>query len=179
VFRTQDEPAGSPFRVGAAGPADAARIGDFIAGLTMRTQFRRFFATVARPSSSLLRSLTGADGRADVLVATDAAGAIVGHGMAVDRTGADGGRVTDLGLVVADQWQRQGIGSALLGQLAQRAAGRGSRELVLDVLPTNEPMLGMISRRWPDARREFGPDTVVIRACLDRASQPAGAARAA
>jgi GNAT superfamily N-acetyltransferase len=179
VFRTQNHAAGPSFRVGAAGPADAAAISDFVAGLSIRTQFRRFFASVARPSSGLLRSLAGADGRADVLVATDAAGTVVGHGMAVDRIVGDGTRVTDLGLVVADQWQHHGVGSALLGTLARRAADRGARELVMDVLPGNEPMLSMIEHRWPTAHREFQPGSIMIRAGIEPAGQRAGAVSAA
>lgn len=163
MFQTQNV-VPAPARVTAAGPADAGRISDFIAGLSVRTQFLRFFASVARPSSGLLGALTGADGRADVLVAADQAGVVIGHGMAADRITADGSRVSDLGLVVADHWQQRGIGSALLSMLAERAAGRGAGELVMDVLPGNDRMLAMIDRRWPGAHREFGSDSVRIRA---------------
>ena len=147
-------------------PADVERVREFVAGLSLRSQFFRFFASVATPSSSLLRSLTGADGRADVLIAVDAAGNLVGHGMVVDRTSGDGRQVSDIGVVVADSWQGRGAGSALLRALARRAAGRGSAELVMDVLPENARMLGMIERRWPDARRSRNRDSVTIRATL-------------
>jgi acetyltransferase len=163
MFRTQDA-AGAPFDIVAASVADSRRISDFIAGLSVRTQFLRFFASVAPPSAGLLRALTGTDGRADVLVATDQSGAVVAHGMAADRTTADGARISDLGLVVADQWQQRGVGSAVLGMLADRARDRGAAELVMDVLPGNDRMLGIISRRWPDARRELGPYSLTIRA---------------
>jgi GNAT superfamily N-acetyltransferase len=175
MFRTQMG-ADTLFQVAPAGPGDSGRIGDFIAGLSMSTQFLRFFACVARPSSSLLRALTGADGRADVLVATDRAGTVVGHGMAVDRTTTDGIRVADVGLVVADRSQQRGVGSALMGMLAQRAGGRGASELVMDVLPGNDRMLAMIDRRWPDARREFGRDSVTIHARLRDHGRRASAA---
>jgi GNAT superfamily N-acetyltransferase len=173
--------AGSAFEIVAAGPADADQISDFIAGLSVRSAFRRFFASVARPSSGLLRALTGADGRADVVVATDGA-AIVGHGMAVDRSLPDGTLVSDIGLVVADRWQSRGVGSALLTTLTRRAAGRGVSELVMDVLPANDRMLAMIASRWPEARREAGRDAVMIRARLrsrDQATSRATAPRAA
>src|ERR1700722_13494297 len=152
MVRTQQDRA--EFMLSAGSPADAERVRDFIAGLSLRSQFLRFFASVATPSSSLLRSLTSADGRADVLIAADAAGALVGHGMVVDRTAAAG------------RWQGRGVGSALLSALARRAAGRGSAELVMDVLPENARMLAMIDRRWPDARRSRGRDSVTIRASL-------------
>jgi hypothetical protein len=96
------------------GPADARRVSDFISGLSVRTQFLRFFASVAPPSSGLLRSLTGAGGCTDVLLATGPGGEVVGHAMAVDRITPDGALVSDIGLVVADEWQLHGVGSALL-----------------------------------------------------------------
>lgn len=154
------------FMLRAGTPADAERVRAFVAGLSLRSQFFRFFASVATPSSSLLRSLTGADGRADVQIAVDPAGGVVGHGMVVDRPGGHGRCVSDIGVVVADGWQGQGVGSALLRALARRAADRGSAELVMDVLPENNRMLGMIDRRWPQARRSRNRDSVTIRASL-------------
>jgi GNAT superfamily N-acetyltransferase len=160
MLRTQQ------FTVLQAGPADARLISDFISGLSARTQFLRFFASVAPPSSSLLRALSGADGRADVLVAVDGGGTIVGHGMAVDRQAADGVTVSDIGLVVADEWQLRGVGSALLDELGRRALARGVSDVVMDVLADNSRMLAMIDRRWPAAVRDYGGDSVTIRAPL-------------
>jgi ribosomal protein S18 acetylase RimI-like enzyme len=172
VRQTQPEKgADRGFRVTPASSADAGRISDFVAGLSVRTQFLRFFASVARPSSSLLRALTGARGRADVLIATDSDGTVIGHGMAADRTADNGSHVSDLGLVVADGWQGRGVGSALMTALTERAAGRGTDELIMDVLPANTRMLAIAGRHWPDARREYNADSVTIRAQLR--SQPA------
>ncbi|HEX3489771.1 MAG TPA: GNAT family N-acetyltransferase [Streptosporangiaceae bacterium] len=180
MLRTQ---ARAGFVLTAGTPADAERVREFVAGLSLRSQFFRFFASVSTPSSSLLRSLTGAGGRADVLIARDGAGNLVGHGMVVDRVPGDGRQVSDIGVVVADSWQGRGVGSALMRALARRAAGRGSAELVMDVLPENARMLGMIERRWPDARRSRNRDSVTIRASLldaagaaARGATPAGAA---
>jgi ribosomal protein S18 acetylase RimI-like enzyme len=160
MLRTQQ---GQAFAVTQAGPDDARRVSDFITGLSVRTQFLRFFASVAPPSSSLLRALMGADGRADVLVAVDGDGTIVGHGMAVDRPAAGGGLASDVGLVVADDWQLRGVGSALLDELTARAHGRGVRDLVMDVLADNGRMRSMIDRRWPGACRDLGGDSITYR----------------
>jgi acetyltransferase len=142
----------------AARESDADRIREFVCGLSPRSQYFRFFATVAPPSTGLLRALCGAAGTADILVVTDNLGNVIGHGMA-----ADDGRATDIGLVVADRWQQRGIGTLLLAALVERAAGRGVRTLVLDVMPANQRMLGIIARRWPGAPRERTPDAIVIR----------------
>ncbi len=138
--------------------SDADRIREFVCGLSPRSQYFRFFATVAPPSSGLMRALSGAAGRADILLVTDGEGTVIGHGMAADQ-----GCASDIGLVVADDWQQRGIGTLLLSALVGRAAGRGIRTLVLDVLPANERMLGIIARRWPAAPRERTPDAIVIR----------------
>lgn len=147
-----------------ARPEDDARISDFVCGLSAQSRYFRFFAGVAPPSSGLLRALCGGTG-ADVLLVTDGAGTVIAHGMAAD-TEVGGERASNIGLVVTDRWQQQGLGGLLLSTLVGRAAGRGVRSLVLDVLPANGRMLGIINRRWPDAPRERMPDALVIRPAI-------------
>jgi GNAT superfamily N-acetyltransferase len=145
-----------------AEPADQAAIREFICGLSPRTQRLRFFACVAPPSAGLLRALCGTAGRADVLLVTDSDGAVIGHGMAADVP-ARGGLESSIGLVVADGWQRRGLGTQLMAGVIGRAARRGVRSLVLEVLPDNHVMLGIIARRWPGAPAERTPDALVFR----------------
>jgi GNAT superfamily N-acetyltransferase len=145
------------------GPEDADSIRAFVCGLSPRSQYFRFFASVAPPSTGLLRALSGATGSADILVLTDSCNAVIGHAMAADAVGPDGRLETNIGLVVGDQWQGRGLGTALLDMLVRRAARRGVRALVLDVLPANDRMRGIIARRWPDAPVERTRDALVIR----------------
>lgn len=145
-----------------AGPADCDAIREFVCGLLPRTQRMRFFAAVAPPSTGLLRALCGATGRADVLLVTDINGAVIGHGMAADVPARDG-LESSIGLVVADGWQRRGVGTRLLTALTTRAARRGAGSLLLEVLPDNHVMLRIIGRRWPDAPAERTPDALVFR----------------
>jgi ribosomal protein S18 acetylase RimI-like enzyme len=139
---------------------DADRIREFVCGLSPVSQYLRFFATVAPPSTGLLRALCG--GSADILILTDGCGSLIGHGMAAD-VAADGGLASNIGLVIADRWQQQGLGTLLLSALIGRAARRGVRSLVMDVLPANDRMLGILARRWPDAPRERTRDAIIIR----------------
>jgi ribosomal protein S18 acetylase RimI-like enzyme len=174
-------PAG--YQVRSAGPRDAGLIREFVCGLSVRTQYFRFFTAASPPSSGLLRALTGeGTSRSDILIITDDYGAVIGHGMAVDAT-QDGELCTDIGLVIADRWQGQGLGTMLLGLLADRAAERGVAALVLEVLPANTRMLGIVARHWPDAARKRTPDALVITASMaarqpTRPSSPAGGATA-
>ena len=151
-----------------ADPADRDAIRAFVVGLSARAQYLRFFACVAPPSTALLRALCGTVGRADILLVTDAEGVIVAHGMAADDpVGGDrDNRQSSIGLVVADEWQRLGIGTVLLDTLAGRAANRGVHSLVLDVLPSNRVMIGIIRRRWPDAPAVRTADAIVFRPAI-------------
>jgi GNAT superfamily N-acetyltransferase len=172
MLRTQRPPDLWP-EIRPARRPDSGDIREFINGLSVRTQFLRFFGIAAPPSSGMLRVLSGTDRSADIVIATYR-GSVIGHAMAVDRrtidrADGDGIRMSDIGLVVADSWQLRGVGSALLGMLVRRAARRGIRTLVMDVLPGNDRMLAMIERRWPGARREVGADFITISACLDPA----------
>jgi GNAT superfamily N-acetyltransferase len=145
------------------GPGDADAIRAFVCGLSPQSQYFRFFASVAPPSTSLLRTLSGVTGSADILILTDSRDAVIGHAMAADSLAADGQLETNIGLVIGDDWQGRGLGTALLDMLVSRAARRGVRVLVLDVLPANDRMRGIIARRWPDAPAERTRDALVIR----------------
>lgn len=177
VDRTQHQPLDS-VRIRPVTPGDRAAIGAFIAGLSPRSRFLRFFSLAAQPSSPVLRGLCGAGRTSDALVATQDA-AVIGHAMAADSVEPDGGRVADIGLVVTDRWQRHGVGALMLSCLAARAAARDVGALTMDVLPENRPMLAVIFRTWPDAAWEFAPDAVTIRVRLDRRPGSAAALRPA
>jgi GNAT superfamily N-acetyltransferase len=158
--------AGERWDIREAATGDADRIRDFVTGLSVHSQYMRFFTAVAPPSPGLLRVLAGAGpGRSDILLVTGDCGAVIGHGMAVDVV-QDGVLRADIGLVVADSWQGRGLGTRLLSLLSERAARRGVAALVLDVLPSNARMLGIIGRRWPDAGRTRTPDSILIEVSL-------------
>ncbi len=162
-------PAGR-YLVREAGPLDADLIGEFICGLSVQSQYFRFFTAVAPPSAGLLRALCDSS-RADLLIITDARGAVVGHGMAADaRTCAVAS--ADIGLAIADTWQGQGLGTMLLRLLLARAARRGVSRLQFEVLPDNTRMLGILERRFPGAARTRTADSISIRADITAWHQP-------
>jgi GNAT superfamily N-acetyltransferase len=47
---------------------------------------------------------------------------------------------------VIDRYQGQGIGTALMGQLAEIARAAGLRELIAEMLPENIPMLKVFEK---------------------------------
>jgi GNAT superfamily N-acetyltransferase len=164
--------AGVEYRTVAAADRDAML--SFLAGLSLRTRFLRFFTPASPPSPAVLRGMCGGGLTTDALVATDGE-EIVGHGMAADSLSPEGCLVSDIGVVVADGWQNHGIGSRILDQVVARAAARGVSVLVMDVLPENKQMLAMIARRWAGAGYRFGGDAVTARVYLPGVPRAKGA----
>jgi GNAT superfamily N-acetyltransferase len=180
VNRTQDAGPADRSAVRAAGhaaaairpvsPADEAVLSDFFAALSVESRYLRFFAPVT-PSCGLLDLMAGKPAHVDAIIAV-ADGVIVGHAMAADRPapggsgtpGRPGGpRATDVGVVVADAWQRRGVGAALMRVLIGRAQARGVTALAMDVLPGNRRVLAMIAGHWPEAAIGRSADGVDIR----------------
>ena len=153
-------------------PADLAALSDFFAGLSVQSRYLRFFAPVT-PAHGLLHLLAGGPANVDAIVAV-ADGVVVGHAMAADRPDPGGSSVTDIGVVVADAWQRRGVGAALIRALLTRAQARGVTSLAMDVLPGNRQVLAMIIGHWPDAAIGRSPDSLDIRIPLPqpRPDQP-------
>jgi predicted N-acetyltransferase YhbS len=173
--------------VRAGRPADTEAIREFLTSLSAQTRYFRFFAALG-PTAGLLRVLSGGTPGTDILIISDGNGTIVGHGMAAQIT-AGGRPGVDIGLIVADSWQGQGLGTVLLRLLVARAAERGIGALLVEVLPDNARMLGLIDRHFPLARRTWNGDAISIMADIAagqhspaknhgaRAPEPEGARR--
>jgi acetyl coenzyme A synthetase (ADP forming)-like protein len=132
---------GSTVRIRPARPKDLARVQDYLLGLSPETRRLRFW-TVAVDVGELARKIVDVDYQDHltmlVLRGGDE-GTMIG-GAQYSRI--DGGRA-EIGMSVADEWQGRGIGSILLGQLAQAAAERGVTIFVAEVLPENHGMIGV------------------------------------
>jgi GNAT superfamily N-acetyltransferase len=61
----------------------------------------------------------------------------------------------DIGLVVLDAWQGKGIGTLLLGRMAEIARARGLVGLSADVLVDNQPMLRLFQKSGMDVKLEL------------------------
>jgi GNAT superfamily N-acetyltransferase len=164
VNRTQVGRAGgrTPAAIRPARSADLAALRDFFAGLSAQTRYLRFVAPVT-PSPALLHLLSGGTGTTCAVVAIRG-DVIIGHAMAADRADPRGARMIDIGVVVADAWQGQGVGSALVRALITKAQARGVTSVAMDVLPSNHQVLAMIAGHWPAAHTGHSPgyDTICI-----------------
>jgi ribosomal protein S18 acetylase RimI-like enzyme len=149
-------------------PADLPALRDFFAALSPQARYLRFFAPVT-PGPALLDLLSGGAGTTEAVVATRGA-VIIGHAMAADRCGPSDSRLTDIGVVVADAWQGQGVGLALVRALITSAEARGVTSVTMDVLPGNYKVLAMIKGHWPEARTGYSRDYGTIRVQLPTGS---------
>jgi GNAT superfamily N-acetyltransferase len=137
--------------------ADAARVGAFLRGLSLESAYRRFFTGLGSVPDSLVRRLldTG-DTRTVVLAA--AGDEIVG---VADTTIVDGGAAVELGVVVADSWQRRGLGWPLADAALAPALAGGVSTFRAHTLADNARVARMLRRRWPAATPRFDDGTLV------------------
>ena len=130
MFRTQVRP---------ARPTDAPALHDLVAGLSLTSSYRRFFVGVGVPSTRMVTALLRRDDThgAWVCVAGDR---VVGHA----SWGVDDG-AAELGVVVADAWQRKGIGRSLTAAAAAEARTRGLSDVRLLVHAENRDLARRLS----------------------------------
>jgi acetyltransferase len=143
-------------------PTDAECIQAFVRGLSDAARYMRFFAPIRELTPAMLARLTASDGGngrvviahscdpgprrvvavAQYAVAHSAVNQSAVNQSAVDQSAAAHDGVTcDLALVVADDWQRVGLGSMLLEMLLESARDEGCSCAAGDVLRGNDAML--------------------------------------
>jgi RimJ/RimL family protein N-acetyltransferase len=132
--------------------SDADSLRRFLAGLSARTAYNRFFTGLGTMPDRLLRWLLGQAGDQEVVLAVHG-GEIVGHCMYTALPHRKG--VAELAIVVADAWQRHGLGPRLAQALLAAARRHGIREIGFTVLADNRPANRLALRSWPQARPEI------------------------
>lgn len=138
----------------------------FLSSLGADSHYQRHFQHGEAPDLDLLLRLGMVDYRQRMaLVAVSVAGSrevVVAHAEYV----AEGERA-ELAMVVADGWQRRGLGSHLLRRLMHCAALAGLKEIHGQVLATNEPMIRLARRSGFQLLRGDDARLVVIRRVLN------------
>jgi acetyltransferase len=134
-------------KVRAARAGDGPAIQAFISGLSLRSRYYRFFFPLNSLSDDMLARFTHAypDTEVTLLACVDEGGGQRVIGMANYAVETGTGQA-EYAIVVADDWQRQGIGSRLLKQLTCIASSAGLEGLYGDILSENAAMLGMLRK---------------------------------
>ncbi|HLH69273.1 MAG TPA: GNAT family N-acetyltransferase [Candidatus Dormibacteraeota bacterium] len=127
---------------------DEPRLHEAFARMSERSVYFRFLSPLKRLPEELARRLAKVDHHNRLaLVATtyrpDGHEHILGVARYDRVSGTD---VAEVAVAVVDEVQRQGLGSALLGLLAQAAREHGIQTFVLMVLPDNQSMMGLLRK---------------------------------
>jgi GNAT superfamily N-acetyltransferase len=125
--------------------SDAEALTVLLGGLSVRSAFQRFFAGLGHPSPRLVARLLSRETGRGAWVATHG-DSVVGHVVwAVAEE--PGGPTADVGVVVADAWQGNGIGGRLVHAALTEAGLAGARQVRFDVHAANRRLLTSLRRR--------------------------------
>lgn len=132
-------------------PSDRDLVAGLFSRLSPESVYRRFFTPTTRPDQ-LVRSVLGVDHHDREAIAAVEGGEVVGVAQYSRRPGAC---EADLAIVVADDRQRQGLGTRLIAALAERAAHEGIDVFAVDIQGDNYAALRLLRRVAPGARLVF------------------------
>jgi RimJ/RimL family protein N-acetyltransferase len=137
---------GTRVRLRLTRPSDTPRVRAFLEGLSPETRRRRFLSSTPRVSEATVRHFTFYSPRERLMLAAtmpvDGAERIVGLADAAFlATG-----LAEIGVVVDDERQGQGIGKVLSEAVASVALQRGAVRLKAEMLDDNQAMLRLLER---------------------------------
>jgi RimJ/RimL family protein N-acetyltransferase len=135
---------GKPLTVRFVEPQDAEALQNYFRSLSVRSRYNRFLGAMRElPPSELSHFIhAGEDDRFSVIAVMTIDGFETIVGEARYAFAPDTGRF-EFGLSIADGWQGQGLGSALLANMECRAAAFGAERLFGDTLRSNDAMIGL------------------------------------
>lgn len=136
----------------------------------------RFFTPVPRIHAGMVADLTRIDDQRIVLLAFDAAGAVVAEARAV-RHRSDP-TTAEVAVTVLDAHQRQGLGSRLLRRLGGAARRQGITQLVGHVLHDNAAAVGLLDAGGAQRHLAEPGVTGFVIPLVPSTAQPAPAAAA-
>jgi GNAT superfamily N-acetyltransferase len=155
----------------AARSSDGEALQSYFRGLSPQSRYNRILgATNELPPSELARTLAanGRDMLSLLLTATTGEReTVVGEARAAFSCAE---RVGEFSISIAEDWQRLGVGSALLEEIERHAASEGIEQLFGDVLRTNDGMIALARSRGFRRAAGFEPRLLRIEKRLDAAA---------
>jgi RimJ/RimL family protein N-acetyltransferase len=125
-------------------PGDAGALQAYFRSLTTRSRYNRFLGAISELPQTVLEHFVhvGEEDRFSVIATMTVGGfeTIVGEARYAFDAETDS---FEFGLSIDDNWQGQGIGSALLDNLQCRAAAFGASRLFGDTLRSNDAMIAL------------------------------------
>ena len=145
--------------------ADAPLVQQFVRALSPRSRRSRFFGPVRELSPAQLERMTRFDGSTGLGLAAVIGGGVI---VAIAQHVACDPSVAELAVVVADDWQRQGLGEGLVRMLLAHAARTGIAAMHGLVAAANRPMLELASKLGFAFEEDADPGLVRIEKPLGR-----------
>jgi acetyltransferase len=162
---------GTRLGIRAIRPDDYEREAAFVRGLSFTAGYQRLLSPRRLTAKELHRFVEIDPAREIALVA------VSGEGQAAIQVGVarcariDDGPDYDFAIVVADAWQRLGLGSELLRRLLEAADAAGVPRLVGLTLAGNAPMLAL-ARRLGFALQREAQDATLFRVTRETRAAP-------
>jgi GNAT superfamily N-acetyltransferase len=148
--RTIELKEGTKVHVRPIAAEDEPLLHEAVAAMSERTVYLRFFSPIKRMSDALAHRLAVVDYRERfALVATvhRPGGPVQDRIVGVARYDrAPGTDLAEVAVAVIDEFQRRGLGSVLLAELARVARAQGILMFQLIVLPENRELLGLLRK---------------------------------
>jgi GNAT superfamily N-acetyltransferase len=119
---------------------------ELFARLSLRTRYLRFFSPLPVLPDSLLRLLADVNDPRRLALVAHLDSADGGDVVALGNASAGDDGCAEVGLVVADAWQRRGIGTALATRLLMAAEHRGYRRFLVHGLLSNPALRPLMTR---------------------------------
>jgi RimJ/RimL family protein N-acetyltransferase len=143
-------------------PDDRAELAAGMRRLSPESRYRRFFTPTSELTESQLTYLTEVDHHDhEALVAVEPG---TEHGIGVARfiRSSEDSERAEVAVAVADSWQGQGVATALLDRLAERARAEGVRRFSAEILSDNRPMLELIEEVGPVTTKQRDHGSVEV-----------------
>jgi acetyltransferase len=125
---------------------DVAAIGAFYRQLSPHTRYLRFSSAMPDPPDSLLRLITSVDDRRRLALLAESEIGGSAEVVALSECAALDDHTAEVGFVVQDEWQCQGLGTALALRMLWAAEARGFDQFVAEVLLYNVGVRRLIDR---------------------------------
>lgn len=157
-------PNGRPVRLRELQPGEYGPVRELCARLSLRTRYQRFLSPMPVVPDALLRVLADSDAPRRLAVVAQLGAGDDSDVIALGNLCVADDDRAELGLVVADAWQRQGVGLALAATLVRAAEGRGYRRFVAHGLSGN-PALRPLLRHLADVvstRTSYGVSEITF-----------------
>lgn len=128
-------------------PEDARIEAEFVRNLSEESRYYRFMDTLRELSPQMLSHFTQVDyDRHMACIAVTGEGAQETEIAVARYIVADDGASCEFAIVVADAWQRKGVGALLMRTLMETAGARGLRTMFGEVMAGNHKMLELTQR---------------------------------